>query len=235
MRVRQRPGPGRRLLRRLRDVDPLFAAGIGLLVAFTMWAAAPLATGATSQTSDTTINLSVPSATAVVPGLTAGDTAVEMPAQSLPGEAKTATSSGWRISTSWANGYQVTIRATSDPALRGDNSTDRERARSSFADHAAGACPCPWTAEGNRGVFGYSVEVSADVGPAPLDADKWAGPDLRWRGFTNGADGYEVFRTPGGTGQYAMNLKFRTEIPEGAVQTAGTYRSNIILGIVPLF
>lgn len=215
-----------------RCQDPVLLVAVAALVLLGAWAAAPLAQGV-SESSDTVINLNIPNSTSIVPGFTAGDSLVSLPVQTAPGEAKDATSSGWALSTNWANGYQVTLRASSDPALHGRNAGDTAAPRAYFEDFKTSGCPCPWSATGDRGVFGYSVDVGTTTGTT-ADASKWgSGTSRKWRGFETSP--YELFQTPGGPGQYTMSLQLRTQIPDSATQPAGAYRANLVLSVVPLF
>ena len=222
--------------RRWRDrFDPWLAAVIAVLAAIAIWLAAPMATGAIPDVaSDTRIELTVPVATSVTPGWVTGDNAVRLPNASVPGEPSDVTSAGWKMSTNWVKGYEVRIRATTDPALRGSNSVDGSGARSSFADFTTGGCPCPWTGSGfSRGVFGYSVSVTASNGAAVLDADKWGtSSNRKWRGFSR--ESYRAYSTAGGEAQYTMSIHLRSMIPEGQTQLAGSYRAGMVVSAHPL-
>src|SRR5690606_15388120 len=146
--------------RTLRDrVDPWLALAAGAVLVMLAWTMSPLATGAIAPVQDDLrIDLNVPITTSVTPGWTTGATNVRLPNLSIPGGPRRVSSTGWRMSTNWVNGYQVRIRATSDPALRGANSVDGQGTRSSFADYSTKDCPCEWrTSSFNRGVFGYSA------------------------------------------------------------------------------
>jgi hypothetical protein len=173
-------------------------------------------------------------ATSVTPGWTTGDASVRLPNISLPGEARDITSAGWGMSTNYANGYEVRIRATTDPAMRGANSVDGKGARASFADYTTSGCPCPWKVDTfNQGVFGYSVSVDSSTGSTVLDADKWGTDRARkWRGFTRSS--YRAYSTAGGTGQYTMSVHLRSEVPDGATQLAGSYRASMVVSAHPL-
>lgn len=226
-RVRKRP---------LRErIDPWFLALSAIVVAVVAWTTAPLATGAIAPVqSDLRIELEVPIATSVTPGWTSGDRDVSLPDLSIPGEARDVTSAGWKMSTNWVNGYEVRIRATTDPALRGANSVDGQGARSSFADFTTKDCPCTWSTKGfERGVFGYSASVTSTTGATVLDADKWgSSANRKWRGFTRNS--YPVYSTAGGTGQYAMSIHLRSMIPDGETQLEGSYRAGFVLSAHPL-
>jgi hypothetical protein len=216
-------------------IDPWLLAVAAAIVAIVAWTAAPLATGAIAPaSSDTRIQLTVPVATSVTPGWTSGDTNVRIPNLSVPGEAHDVTSAGWRMSTNWTKGYEVRIRATTDPALRGSNAVDGAGARSSFADYTTGTCPCAWSGKGfDRGVFGYSVAVTASGGGTVLDADKWGrGSARRWRGLTR--DSYRAYSTSGGSGSYTMSIMLRSMIPDGATQLEGSYRAGLVVSAHPL-
>jgi hypothetical protein len=206
---------------------------IALLVIVTLGAALmPRAFAATSASSDTQINLTIPISVAVIPGLTRGDRTVNMPELTLPGISKTATSDGWKVSTNWAKGYEVQLASITDPAMQGNNAVDGKGAEGNFSDFGVSGCPCNWAASGTRGVFGYTVEVSTASGPAATGGDKWGtSAQHKWRGLTTG--GYQLFATPGGVGEYPFSLKFRSEIPPNGVQPNGSYRANVVLSIVP--
>lgn len=225
--ARTLPAPPRRF-------DPVLAVGIAVLAAIALWVMAPLATGAPGPvTSDTRIEVEVPVATSVTPGWQAGDTAVKLPTAWLPGQIRDISSDGWRMTTNWANGYEVRVRATTDPALKGSNSVDGKGAKASFQDYKASGCPCPWSGAGyERGIFGYSVEVASNAA-APLDTAKWGTPRARaWRGFTRTP--YPLYSTAGGQGQYTMNILLRAMIPTGATQVEGSYRAGFVLSAHPL-
>ncbi|MCB0878359.1 MAG: hypothetical protein KDC46_05190 [Thermoleophilia bacterium] len=227
-RVRTRP---------LRErVDPWLLAVAIVLAAIVTWLMVPLATGAIPDvTNDTRIQVTVPIATAVTPGWTTGDPNVRLPNLSFPGEPRDVTSAGWKMSTNWSNGYEVRIRSTTDPALRGSNSVDGDGARSSFMDFTTGDCPCPWTGKGfQRGVFGYSVSVSATNGATVLDTGKW-GTDTnrRWRGFSR--ESFRAYSTEGGTAEYTMSIHLRSMIPDGTTQLEGSYRAGIVVSAHPIF
>ncbi len=210
----------------------LLAAIVGVIA----WTMAPLATGAIAPvSSDTRIQLNVPVATSVTPGWTSGDTNVRIPNLSIPGEPHDVTSAGWKLSSNWAKGYEVRIRATTDPAMRGSNAVDGAGARSSFADYTTGSCPCAWSGKGfDRGIFGYSVKVAASGGGTALDTDKWsgAGGTRKWRGFSR--DSYRAYATSGGTGSYSMSIMLRSMIPDGATQVEGSYRAGLVVSAHPL-
>jgi hypothetical protein len=225
--------PPAQTLPALRRIDPVLACAIALLVGVAMWMMAPLATGATSASSDTRIELDVPVSTSVTPGWQTGDSQVRLENLTIPGEAHDVTSPGWKMSTNWANGYEVRIRATTDPALRGSNSVDGKGAKASFLDYKTTNCPCPWSGSGyGQGIFGYSVSVTSN-GPAALDADKWGTSSARkWRGFSRTS--YRAYSTPGGTGDYTMSVHLRSMIPDGAVQVQGSYRAGFVVSAHPL-
>jgi hypothetical protein len=185
-------------------------------------------------TSDTRIELTVPTSTSVVPGWQSGDTAVRLPDLSFPGEPRDATSSGWRMTTNWVNGYEVRMRSTTSPALRGRNAIDGEGNRSSFADFRTTGCPCPWDVSSfDRGVFGYAVSVRTRSGAAATGVAAWGtSSQRRWRGFSR--SGHRAYATPGGAGLYDMSLHLRAMIPDGAVQEAGSYRAGIVISVHPL-
>lgn len=204
-----------------------------VLAAVVSWTMAPLATGAiTPETATTRVDVEVPVTTTVTPGWQIGDDTVTLPKLTIPGETNDITSAGWRTSTNWVEGYEIRIRATTDPALRGSNAVDGSGARSFFADYKASGCPCPWSLTGyTHGVFGYSASVTAVSGSA-AEASKWGTAKARkWRGFTE--DPYLVYSTPGGSGLYAMTVLMRSEIPDGAVQAEGSYRAGLIVSAHP--
>lgn len=217
-----------------RRFDPWLAAALTLLVAVAAWTMAPLASGATGPIgSDTRFELEVPIATSVTPGWTTGDVSVRLPNASAPGELYDATSPGWKMSTNWINGYEVRVRSTTTPAMRGANAVDGKGARSSFADYKTANCPCPWSGAGfQRAIFGYSVSVSSNAA-TPLDAAKWGTPSARkWRGFDTSS--YRAYSTAGGTGEYTMSIHLRSMIPDGAVQLEGSYRAGVVVSAHPL-
>lgn len=226
-RVRERP---------LRErFDPWLLAVVAALVAVAAWTMAPLATGAIpSVQSDTVIQVTVPTTTAVTPGWTTGDPDVRLPNISFPGEPRDVTSPGWKMATNWVNGYEVRIRSTTDPALRGSNSVDGQGARSSFADFTTADCPCAWSGKGfDRGVFGYSVSVSASNGAQVNDTGKWGtDSNRRWRGLSRNS--YRAYSTIGGTSEYTMAIHFRSMIPDGATQLEGSYRAGVVVSAHPL-
>ena len=228
--TRARPRP-----RRLTDrIDPWLLGALALLAAVAVWTMAPLAGGAIAPAqTDTRIEVDVPVATSVTPGWTTGRD-VRLDTLSLPGVASDVTSTGWGMTTNWVNGYEVRIRATTDPALRGPNSVDGKGARASFADFTTADCPCPWKVdEFKQGVFGYSVSVTSSTGASVLDADKWGTDRARkWRGFTR--SGYRAYSTAGGAGQYTMSVHLRSMIPEGTTQLAGSYRASMVVSAHPL-
>ena len=222
---------------KIRRFDPVLLGALALLAAVALWTMAPLATSAVipSVTSDTRIEVEVPVATSVTPGWTSGDTSVRLPDLSIPGESKDVTSPGWKMSTNWTNGYEVRIRATTDPALRGANAVDNKGARSSFEDYKTTAtCPCAWSGSGyTKGIFGYSASVASE-GPAALDTTKWGTSTARkWRGFTT--TGFPVYSTSGGTGEYTMSIHLRSMIPEGGTQLEGSYRARVVVSAHPIF
>lgn len=232
-----RPQPVHPLRRLLARVDPVLLLVVVIFVALGCWIAAPGAIGAGETTSASTLlNLKVPITTAVLPGWTPGDTSIVMPNLSIPSETKDATSAGWVMSTNWENGYEVRIRSTTDPAMKGANAVDGRGTTDTFADFSTGtACPCEWTGSGfSKGVFGYSASISASSGDPALDTTQWGTPaNRRWRGLDDAS--YRVYSTPGGEGQYRMTLYFRSMIPQGATQAAGSYRTTAIVSVHPLF
>jgi hypothetical protein len=216
-------------------IDPWLLSAIVVIAVVCAWTTAPLASGALApKTSDTQISVEVPVSTSVTPGWVTGDADVRLPNLSIPGEPRDVTSAGWRMSTNWANGYEVRIRSTTDPALRGNNAVDGQGARSSFADFTTRNCPCEWSGDGfDRGVFGYSVSVAASNDAPVLDAAKWGTNRTRkWRGFDRSA--YRAYSTAGGTAQYTMSIHLRSMIPDGATQVEGSYRAGLVVSAHPL-
>ncbi|MCW2972900.1 MAG: hypothetical protein JWN72_1173 [Thermoleophilia bacterium] len=223
-------------VRTRRRIDPVLASALVLLAALAAWIGAPMATGTAIAPASGNLNLrlDVPVATSVTPGLTAGDTSVRLPKLALPGDPQDATSTGWKLSTNWANGYEVRIRSTSNPALRGVNAVDGSGAPDAFADFSTDAdCPCPWSTTGStKGVFGYSASVTGN-GATVAGATKWGTSAARkWRGLNKSS--YQLFSTTGGTNQYGLSLVFRSEIPQTAPQAAGSYRASFVISVSPL-
>lgn len=218
-------------------VDPILAIIIVALCAVGGWIAAPMAAGAGETTSaNALIDLKVPVTTAVLPGWQPGNTSVTMPSLSIPGEAKDAQSAGWVMSTNWENGYEVRIRSTTSPAMRGANAVDGRGASDSMQDFSTStACPCPWSGSGySKAVFGYSASVVASSGPPAQDTSQWGNTtNRRWRGLDDAS--YRLYSTPGGEGQYRMTLYFRSMIPDGATQSTGSYRTTAIVSVHPIF
>lgn len=213
--------------------DPFVAAAILVFVALFIWCAAPLATGATGSAT-TNLGFEIKSSLAVAPALTQGDKLVRLGDLTAPGQQKDAVSNGWMVSTNWSGGYQVLIRSTTDPALRGRNAIDGQGAADSFQNYQTGsACPCPWDLGGfSKGVFGYSATVTTQSGPAAVGTSKWGTSGVRkWRGF-NDTD-YQLYETTGGVGAYGLSLSLRSALPPGKVQTAGSYRATLYLTIRP--
>lgn len=222
---------------RPRRIDPVVLVATLVLTAAVGWCCLPLATGAgpAPVNSGARVDLEVPVTTSVTPGWQSGDTSVRIPDLVVPGKPNDASSSGWRITTNWPNGYEVRIRSTSDPALRGSNSIDGTAARDSFSDFStAAACPCPWsTGAAKKGVFGYSVSVSTSNGASAKDEERWGtNQGRKWRGFARGS--YRAFSTPGGAGTYLMTLHMRSEIPDGTAQVEGSYRASVVVSTHPL-
>jgi hypothetical protein len=218
----------------LRDLaaDRVMQAAIVVLLLPVLWLSVPVAVGAVSSR-DTLVEVDVLPALAVAPGYRTGKTSVALPVQTLPGEDKTASSDGWNVSSTWYGGYGVTIRSATSPALKGANAVDGAGASGdSFSDFTTSGCPCPWSAAGfDRGVFGYSASVGTKSGVAG-EAAKWGSSSAkRWRGLTRTEYGIV---DSGGIGEFDVELHFRTQIPETATQSAGSYRANIIVGIRPL-
>lgn len=215
-------------------IDPWLLCALAVIAAIAVWTMAPFAGGAIAPVqSDTRIEVEVPVATSVTPGWTSGKD-VRLGNVSLPGTPVDATSTGWGMSTNYSGGYEVRIRATTDPALRGNNSVDGAGAPSAFADYTTAGCPCPWTIDTfKQGVFGYSVSVASASGAEAIDADKW-GTDRnrKWRGFTRSS--YRAYSTAGGTGTYTMSVHLRSMVPDDATQLAGSYRASMIVSAHPL-
>lgn len=225
--------PPHRAVSEAGRIDPWLVSALTIIAAVATWTMAPLASGALGPvTSDTRIELEVPISTSVTPGWTSGND-VRIGNLSVPGEVHDTTSEGWKMSTNWVNGYEVRIRATTDPALRGLNAVDGKGAKSTFEDFSTADCPCPWSGAGfQRGVFGYSVSVDS-TGAAPADAAKWGTDRARkWRGFTRNP--YRAYSTGGGSGDYTMSVHLRSMVPDGAVQPEGSYRAGLVVSAHPL-
>ncbi|MCW2949127.1 MAG: hypothetical protein JWN41_140 [Thermoleophilia bacterium] len=212
----------------------MLAGALLVLAAVASWIGAPISTGAiTPVNNKLAVHLDVPVQMSVTPGLTAGDTSVRLPMLTLPGDPQDVTSGGWKLSTNWVNGYEVRIRSTSDPAMRGQNAVDGSAAQDSFADFStANACPCAWSTENaTKGTFGYSAAISGGDGTL-ANAAQWGAPGARkWRGLDRAS--YQLFATTGGTNQYPFSLLFRSQIPMTATQTAGSYRASFIVAVAP--
>ncbi|MBC7460808.1 MAG: hypothetical protein H7287_05555 [Thermoleophilia bacterium] len=217
-------------------IDPVLTSALLILVGVSVWIGAPIASGTSiaPAAGNLILRLDVPVATSVTPGLTAGDTSVRLPKLNLPGDPQDATSMGWKLSTNWANGYEVRIRSTSSPALRGVNAVDGSGAPDAFADFSTESeCPCPWSTTGStKGVFGYSASVNGN-GAMVVGASKWGTAATRkWRGLNKNS--YQLFSTTGGANQYELALVFRSEIPLTAPQAAGSYRASFVISVSPL-
>lgn len=221
-----------RLRSRLRTIDVVPVLVGVLFVGIVLWHVAPEAQG-TDASSSARVDLGVDTVLAVAPTLTKGDRTVRLSDITLPGQQRNASSDGWQIATNYPSGYEVKIRSTTDPALSGRNAVDGDGARESFQDFRTSGCPCTWSTSGfSRGVFGYSADVSTASGSAALDTSKWGSSGSRkWRGFDDSA--YSIFETPGGDGTYALSLHFRTALPDGTTQPAGSYRANVVLSVAP--
>jgi hypothetical protein len=181
------------------------------------------------------VNLDVPVTLSMTPGWKTGDTSVRLEDLTTPGVTVDASSAGWRLTTNYPNGYEVRIRSTSDPALRGTNAVDGNAAPDSFADFStAAACPCPWKNDtAKKGVFGYSVAVSNTDGAPASDSSRWGTSAARkWRGFSK--ESYRAYSTVGGAGTYNMTLLLRSEVPSDAVQVEGSYRASVVVSTHPL-
>ncbi|MBC7645463.1 MAG: hypothetical protein H7123_10060, partial [Thermoleophilia bacterium] len=190
--------------------DPFIAGSIVTFVALFVWFAAPLATGATSGAS-TNVGFEIKSSLAVAPSLSPGDKLVRLGDLTAPGQQRDAVSNNWTMTTNWSGGYEVLVRSTTAPALRGRNATDGDGASDAFQDFLTGsACPCPWDIGGfSKGVFGYSATVTTQSGPAAVGSSKWGTSGVRkWRGFNN--TDYLLYETNGGVGAYGLDLNFRT-------------------------
>ncbi|MEO6866698.1 MAG: hypothetical protein ABI200_01615, partial [Gaiellales bacterium] len=116
------PTPESLVLTRVRpkpprfSIDPVLVGAIALLIIIAIWTMAPLATSAYDQaTSDTRIQVTVPTSTSVTPGWQTGSS-VTLPDLSFPGEPQDVASSNWKMTTNYANGYEVRIRASTNPA-----------------------------------------------------------------------------------------------------------------------
>lgn len=201
-------------------------------VALCVWSTLPAAVAAVGS-KDTTVEVDVLPALAVAPSYATGNTTLSLPTVSLPGQDRQVSTRGWRLSSTWTGGYGVTLRSTTDPALKGANAVDGSGASGdSFQDFRTSGCPCPWVVSGfDRGVFGYSASVNSSVGTAG-DAAQWGTSSARrWRGLSRSE--YPVFDT-GGIGTFDLELHFRSQVPTSATQSAGSYRANLIVGIRPL-
>lgn len=215
--------------------DPWFAATCAVLLTLVAWTCAPLATGALAPVSSSQrIELTVPVSAMVTPGWSQGDTSVRLADLSSPGQVRDTTSAGWKMSSNWSTGYEVRVRSTTSPALRGQNAVDGAGASDSFLDFTKESCPCPWNADGfKRGVFGYSVSVATTSGAAPIGAEQWGTSSAReYRGFSRTS--YRAYSTAGSPSEHAITMHLRSEIPQGAVQREGSYRGTMVLSVHPL-
>lgn len=217
--VRTRPKP---------RFDPVIVAAIALIMAVVGWSALPDA-AALDDSKDLGIELSVDPGVAVVPAFTTpGSTALELDDITVPGQIEDATSTGWSLTNnSWFPGYAVTMRSVSDPALRGKNAVDGNGVSDSFNDFSTGAgCPCSWdVSTSTKGVFGFSVTGSSNF----VNSSSWgtAGA-LKYRGFTTNDF---TIASQTGLGAYSWTLYVRSELPEKALQQAGSYRAKLIMSI----
>ncbi len=213
--------------------DPVMIGAVALLALLIAWATLPRAYAVQSASTDTTLLLGVDTVVAVAPTVSKGDVDVQLSDLTIPGQERNAESAGWRLATNYPTGYQVKVRSTTNPAMRGANATDGAGADDEFLDFTTSGCPCIWTTSGfSKGVFGYSAKVTTSSGGAALDTSKWGTASSRkWRGFDDTA--YSLFTTPGGAGAYQLVLYLRTALPEDSAQTAGSYRANLVLSVEP--
>ena len=123
--------PTRRRLPKVRRPDPVISLVVLALACVGTWAFLPLAIGAgpAPVSSGARVNLDVPVTLSMTPGWKTGDTSVRMDDLTTPGVVNDATSTGWRLTTNYPRGYEVRVRSTTEPALRGSNSIDGNAAR----------------------------------------------------------------------------------------------------------
>ena len=204
----------------------LAAAWLSVAVA-AAWQLTTTSLGASDQR-DHGVGVVVDDAVAVAPSLRRGQVMTEMPIIRRPGQVRTTESAGWRVTSTWTPGYDMFLRASSNPALRGSNARDGRSAPSTFANHRVNGCPCPWSVSGaDRGVFGYTMTGSASF----VDRNTWGtSSNRRWRGMTTTP--YRVAGA-GSPGSWDFSLLFRSELPPGLTQPAGSYRANMVLSFVP--
>lgn len=216
-------------------IDPVLLLVALVVMGVIAWAALPLADGV-SASKDTRVQVTVDNAITIAPPpptsplpTTGNGASVRLPDLIAAGQTADVTSNGWTLGSNWDAGYEVFIRATSNPALRGQAAVDGDGSRDSFQNFTAGACPCRWTTTGfTKGVFGYSASVGASAG-SPTDTAQWGtSSNRKYRGLTT--QDYRLYAS-GGRGTFDLSLLFRSQIPPGLTQAAGSYRATATLSV----
>ena len=142
-------------------------------------------------------------------------------------------SADWTVTTDDPAGYQVSIKATTTPALI--------FSAYSFADYmpGAGTPDYDWTVTSSASEFGYSVEGTHTVSKfldngTACDTGSGNVTDKCWLGFSTSDESVATSSSPNDPTGTATTIKFRAEAGNQRMQQDGTYVATIVVTAVAL-
>lgn len=143
-------------------------------------------------------------------------------------------STAWTVTTDNAAGYQMSIKASTTPALKTGSY--------SFADYVPGSSnpDYNWSVASSASEFGYSVEGAHTVGKF---LDNGAGvcssgggnvSDKCWLGFSMSDESIATSALPNSPAGTATTVKFRAEAGSQRMQQNGVYVATVVVTAVSL-
>ncbi|MDD3006932.1 MAG: carbohydrate binding domain-containing protein [Candidatus Pacebacteria bacterium] len=142
-------------------------------------------------------------------------------------------SADWTVTTDDPAGYQVSIKATTTPALI--------FSAYSFADYmpGAGIPDYDWTVTSSASEFGYSVEGTNTVSKfldngTSCDTGSGNASDKCWLGFSTSDESVATSSSSNDPSGTATTIKFRAEAGSQRMQQDGTYIATVVVTAVSL-
>lgn len=143
-------------------------------------------------------------------------------------------STAWTVTTDNTAGYQLSIKASTTPALQSGSYA--------FADYVPGSSnpDYDWSVASSASEFGYSVEGAhtvskfLDNGAGVCNSGGGNVADKCWLGFSMSDESIATSALPNSPAGTATTVKFRAEAGSQRMQQPGSYTANIIVTAVQL-